>query len=287
MLTIQNLETDTSGVESRTADDPSPAFAKDRCANDVERPKATHRRRWLARETARYHHRQENQKSPDPACQQAYSNTTVSRRTSYCNSQGHSTHGESFEVSSQPPLPIRIDEELDLISRSSVDTIAEEVRQTIRNQSASAVTARGQGPLRLYTIGNRPLSSGTDYTRSPLSESRRDSSLYDYSTVSDQVTPPAMDIAQLTKAPIHSSSQMIAQYLRSSRLTTMLKLTRSPHASRDHPLTVSLSDLGSPTGVPLVVFLGLGCVRHIMGLYDEMAECMGVRLITIDRYVTQ
>jgi hypothetical protein len=31
------------------------------------------------------------------------------------------------------------------------------------------------------------------------------------------------------------------------------------------------------------VFLGLGCVRHIMGLYDEMAECLGIRLITIDR----
>lgn len=220
-----------------------------------------------------------------PACQQAYTNASVSRRASSCFSQGHSAHGESFEFSSQASRPIRIDEELDLISRSSVDTIAEEVRQTIRNQSTSAVTSRGPGPSRLYTIGNRPLSSGTDYTRSPLSESHRDSSLFDYSTISDQVTPPAMDISQLTKAPIHSSSQMIAQYLRSSRLTTMLKLTRSPHASRDRPLSVSLSDLGSPTGVPLVVFLGLGCVRHIMGLYDEMAECMGIRLITIDRYV--
>ena len=79
---------------------------------------------------------------------------------------------------------------------------------------------------------------------------------------------------------------MVAKYLRSSRITTLLKLTRRPHASPDQPLTVSLSDLGSPTGFPLVVFLGLGCVRYVMGLYDEMAECLGLRLITIDRYVS-
>ena len=94
-----------------------------------------------------------------------------------------------------------------------------------------------------------------------------------------------MDLATLTKAPLNSPSQAIAQYLRSSRLTTVMRLTRGPHASREHPLNVSFSDLGSATGSPLVVFLGLGCVRHIMGLYDEMAECLGIRLITIDRYV--
>ncbi|KZT74780.1 alpha/beta-hydrolase, partial [Daedalea quercina L-15889] len=67
-------------------------------------------------------------------------------------------------------------------------------------------------------------------------------------------------------------------------LTTLLPLTRFPHASKDRPLTVSLSDLGCRTGHPVVVFLGLGCVRHIMGLYDEMAECLNIRLITIDRW---
>jgi len=81
-----------------------------------------------------------------------------------------------------------------------------------------------------------------------------------------------------------TASQAVAQYLRSTRLTTLLKLTRSPHASADNPLLVSLSDLGSANGFPVVVFLGLGCVRHIMGLYDEMAQCMGLRLITIDRF---
>ncbi|KIO02298.1 hypothetical protein M404DRAFT_148162 [Pisolithus tinctorius Marx 270] len=77
---------------------------------------------------------------------------------------------------------------------------------------------------------------------------------------------------------------MIAEYLRSARLTTLLKLTRYPHASMDNPLTVSLADMGDPNGFPLVVFLGLGCVRQIIGLYDEMADLLGLRLIAIDRW---
>jgi hypothetical protein len=215
---------------------------------------------------------------------------TLSRRTSWISQKTSMTHDEPSQPMSPPPPPAMMDSDADLVSRSSVDTIAEEIRQTMRNQFTSAVTS----PVdviqpRVFKVGPRPRSSGaaTDPTRSPLSEGRRNSSLFDSSTVSDQTPLPPMDISRLTKAPIHFATQTIAQYLRSSRLTTMLKLTRSPHASREYPLNVSLSDLGSPTGLPLLVFLGLGCVRHIMGLYDEMAELLGVRLITIDRYVHQ
>jgi pimeloyl-ACP methyl ester carboxylesterase len=49
-------------------------------------------------------------------------------------------------------------------------------------------------------------------------------------------------------------------------------------------LTVSLADVGSPTGIPVVIFLGLGCVRYLIALYDEMAEALGLRLIAIDRW---
>ncbi|KAA1468634.1 hypothetical protein DENSPDRAFT_771150 [Dentipellis sp. KUC8613] len=96
---------------------------------------------------------------------------------------------------------------------------------------------------------------------------------------------PESDDPPIEFTPVPTTqAQSIARYLRSARLTTILKLTRSPHASHEHPLTVSLSDLGSPTGFPLVVFLGLGSVRYVMGLYDEMAEYLGIRLITIDRW---
>ena len=178
-----------------------------------------------------------------------------------------------------PSDPVGNDEDADLVSRSSVDTIADEVRRTIRNQTTSPVSSTRPQAARSVT-GPRPHSSGTEYTRSPLSDSRRNSSLF-----SDTSVPP-LDLTNLTKPPTRSTSQAIAQYLRSSRLTTVLRLTRGPHASREAPLSVSFSDLGCSSGFPLVVFLGLGCVRHIMGLYDEMAELMGLRLITIDRYAS-
>ena len=94
---------------------------------------------------------------------------------------------------------------------------------------------------------------------------------------------PTEQAATVDFAPPPTQSQAIAEYLRSSRLTTLLKLTRPPHASVENPLVVSLSDLGCSTGHPLVIFLGLGGVRYVSGLYDEMAECLGIRLITIDR----
>src|SRR5882762_742747 len=113
---------------------------------------------------------------------------------------------------------------------------------------------------------------------SPRLDSDRPTSFY--SCPADTVSEaPPIEFASTPK----TQSQAIAQYLRSARLTTLLRLTRSPHASLDHPLNVSLSDLGCPTGYPLVVFLGLGSVRYMMGLYDEMAECLGIRLIAIDR----
>jgi len=164
--------------------------------------------------------------------------------------------------------------ELDSISRSSMDSIADEVQQTLRNQTKI-----------------KPITSA-----SPSSFPKRQSTISDnasiYSPRSDPGGPTPSLFSSMTSfhpvSPYESSlfsspSQAVAQYLRSARLTTLLKLTRSPHASADNPLTVSLSDLGDRTGHPILVFLGLGCVRHVMGLYDEMADCMGLRLITIDR----
>ncbi|OCH96562.1 hypothetical protein OBBRIDRAFT_743339 [Obba rivulosa] len=201
-----------------------------------------------------------------------------SRKNSSAQTSQTTPHASEFDLQAA-------EEEPDLVSRSSVDTIAEEVQQTIRNQRRSTISPR---PALYHSRSFQHTSGASDKARSissPRSEGRRESSLFSYSTVSDQPPlPPLENFAGLTRVPTASPSQKIAQYLHSARLTTILKLTRSPHASRGNPLTVSLSDLGSPTGWPLVVFLGLGCVRHVMGLYDEMAECLGIRLITIDRW---
>ncbi|CDO72390.1 hypothetical protein BN946_scf184977.g89 [Trametes cinnabarina] len=193
------------------------------------------------------------------------------------------THGKCPEPEAVAAVKAAEDEG-DLISRSSVDTLAEEIHHTIQAEKRASVANRTLHKAKSFQY-TQVVPDSSRSVSSPRPDGRRESSIFSYSTtISDQPPLPPLDAMGLTKVPVNSPSQTIAQYLRSTRLTTLLRLTRSPHASRGNPLTVSLSDLGSPTGFPLVVFLGLGCVRHIMGLYDEMAACMGIRLITIDRW---
>lgn len=198
------------------------------------------------------------------------------------------------------PEPLSAAEEAELLSRSSVDSITDEVRRTFQNQKASPLiqsptddnlfTSTLTAPVNNYrnsTVSDGAYSLGL---ASPTSDAMgRAKSFHSSPAEMDSGGDHSIPFTPLdlpsTRAP--TQSQAIAQYLHSARLTTLLKLTRSPHASPDQPLTVSLSDLGSPTGYPVVVFLGLGGVRYVMGLYDEMAECLGIRLITIDRSVQQ
>ena len=199
----------------------------------------------------------------------------ASRATNTASSTSHSIRMATPEPEPEPLDPA---EEAELIARSSMDSIAVEVQQTLqtlRNQRSMA-TARPNPSLQ--SLHNAPRSTGTGSIRSSSNST---------SAVPPLSPFPSPDAEFLSFGTQKQGSQKdaIANYLRSTRITTLLKLTRRPHASPDHPLTVSISDLGSPTGCPLVVFLGLGCVRHVMGLYDEMAECLGLRLITIDRYV--
>ncbi|KAF9535826.1 hypothetical protein CPB83DRAFT_802445 [Crepidotus variabilis] len=196
------------------------------------------------------------------------------------SSHGHATlHEEEPE-----PLPR---EDADFISRSSIDSVADEVQRTIRHQNS--VQPRSLPPLTpASAFKNRysTISDNASSIYSPRSDPGFAPSIYSVSAASapsSYFPSSPLDTNFLTMAK-PTPSQAVAQYLRSTRLTTLLKLTRSPHASQDNPLTVSLSDLGNPNGYPVVVFLGLGCVRHIMGLYDEMAECLGLRVITIDRW---
>ncbi|KAI0321679.1 hypothetical protein OF83DRAFT_1080756 [Amylostereum chailletii] len=209
-----------------------------------------------------------------PPEQQLRSRAT-SRHSSIPSSLGHTALLEEHE---SEPEPLSQAEEADMLSRSSVDSIADEVRRTLHNQTSTPSLQVQTGPYARSLPSRYSVVSDVASHVSPPSDGRR-SSYYS--------SPAAVE---LSHTPIEfptvrqSQSQSIAQYLRSARLTTLLKLTRSPHASVDNPLTVSLSDLGSPTGIPLVVFLGLGGVRYVMGLYDEMAECLGIRLITIDRW---
>ena len=202
-------------------------------------------------------------------------------RSSYAASQGHASMHR--EAESEPDS--LLENELDLMSRSSIDSVADEVQQTLRNQ-IKASPRPPPAPPSSFPKRHSIISDNTSI-HSPRSDPGvGSSSIYSFSTGSNycQASPVELNSLNSLSKPA-SASQEVAEYLRSARLTTLLRLTRSPHASHDNPLTVSLSDLGSPTGHPVVVFLGLGCVRHVMGLYDEMAEVLNLRLITIDRHV--
>ncbi|TFK57396.1 hypothetical protein OE88DRAFT_1730764 [Heliocybe sulcata] len=211
-----------------------------------------------------------------------------SRASTYTQSSyGHSQYGHSnghalTEETEPESEPRTADEESDMVSRSSIDSVAQEIQDTIQKHNASPSTPRHL--QHAHSFPKRHSFASDDFSiRTPGSARLPEPSLHSSSSPSTQHREPS-PIAGLSAAMQQTRPQKIAQYLNSTRLTTLLKLTRHPHASDERPLTVSLSDLGCPTGFPLVVFLGLGCVRHIMGLYDEMADLLGIRLITIDRW---
>ncbi|RDB28394.1 hypothetical protein Hypma_015317 [Hypsizygus marmoreus] len=211
---------------------------------------------------------------------QLRSRPSTARSSSYCgHSQGHATVHEEPE---SEPEPLTLEEEAELLSRSSIDSVADEVQRTLRHQ----IIAKPRPPPAPPSSFPKRHSTISDNTSiySPRSDPGAAPSICSSSLGSHQPPSPFDTHSFISFMKPSSVSQEVATYLRSARLTTLLRLTRSPHASQDNPLTVSLSDLGNPTGYPVVVFLGLGCVRHIMGLYDEMAEILNLRLITIDRW---
>jgi hypothetical protein len=158
----------------------------------------------------------------------------------------------------------RIPEEADLVSRTSVDSIAAEIERSLlaTPQPAPPALLRRASVL---SDGARSVGASSGRTRA--------------STLSPRAYEDASDGEGTPSLPAPEPADPVVAYLRSTRITTLLTLTREPHG----PLRVSLCDLGAADGHPLVVFLGLGCVRHLLGLYDEMAAVLGLRLIAVDR----
>ncbi|KAG6831267.1 hypothetical protein H0H92_011777 [Tricholoma furcatifolium] len=203
-----------------------------------------------------------------------------SRPSTSRSSYGHSKPPTLVHEIESEPEPLSPEEEAGLLSRSSLDSVADEVQRTLRSQ---LLTKPCQPPPSSF-INRHSTFSDNISVHSPRSDSGA-ASIHSSSIGSNPYPASPLDVTSFISLSKPSTvSQEVAKYLRSARLTTLLSLTRAPHASADSPLTVSLSDLGCSTGHPVVVFLGLGCVRHIMGLYDEMAEIMNLRLITIDRW---
>lgn len=143
-------------------------------------------------------------------------------------------------------------------SEHSVDSLEEEMRTWDSEQQAHALNHSRSFP-------SRDVADASD-SRSTKSG------------ISTQPTPRGGSPVNESEAA-HVEREL-ATLLKSPRLTRLMVLTRTPNQG----LTVSLADVGSPHGHPVIVFLGLGCVRYLIALYDEMAEVLGLRLICIDRW---
>ena len=89
----------------------------------------------------------------------------------------------------------------------------------------------------------------------------------------------------LAAAPIKEDEEQealaVALYLRSPNLNRYFSF---PRQSPDPPLRVSVAEVGSLTGAPVLLFLGLGCVRYLTALFDDLAKALDLRLICIDRW---
>jgi len=192
-----------------------------------------------------------------------------------------------------------IEEEPEAASRSSMDSIAEEALRsmqllanpddtsTARQTTFSSLHMTSNGDRRQLHPSSAPSSPQTPTWRSiagscvetsqPVTPSEM--SFGASSTVTHTSSPGISSNPSATDHPPTPTYEM-AQYLRSPRLTRLVSLRRGANAG----ITVSLADVGSSGGRPVLLYLGLGCVRYIIGLYDEMAEALGIRLICIDRW---
>lgn len=80
--------------------------------------------------------------------------------------------------------------------------------------------------------------------------------------------------------PGTEDNEPVLTYLKSRRLNRLIHLKRSRQAGQ----VISLADIGRADGYPICVFLGLGCVRYLVALFDEIADSLKLRLICIDRW---
>lgn len=161
----------------------------------------------------------------------------------------------------------------EMSGRSSVDSVGEEIKavQKEAKQREKATKARGsiaEGGTYASPAMARTASQQTAgaHTLTPSTH-----------TIQTPRQPSSPVLAESEAAMVERE---LATLLKSPRLTKMLSLRRPPNAG----LSVSLADVGASNGHPVVVFLGLGCVRYLIALYDELATAFGLRLICVDRW---
>lgn len=157
------------------------------------------------------------------------------------------------------------------LGRSSIDSVTGEIMKSIEQQQVREDAKRLHHAKSQPSFSTPPSSRYRARQTSIFSDSPSESPSY-------SSTLPTSDSRYFRGTP--TTDDEITRYIRSTRLTRLLTLRRPPN----HHLVVSLADVGSEDGHPVVVFLGLGSVRYLVALYDDLAESLGLRLICIDRW---
>ena len=94
----------------------------------------------------------------------------------------------------------------------------------------------------------------------------------------DRAPSPSRLPPQLPPLPDSNSSSSVSVKRRGLTRCVQISVPGAPH------LQVSFADVGLERGHPVMIFLGLGASRHLIGLYDDLATSLGLRLVCIDRW---
>lgn len=175
-----------------------------------------------------------------------------------------------------PPSQIELVDDSDQ-SRSSMDSLGEELTQSLKFPPPLFAATRRTSDnisgenLREDNIKRSP--SSTDYLYSPSFRLPPPPS----SSIS---TSPSVRILTPSHSNQNLASSDLATLLKSPRLTKIITLQRTSPLEN---ILLSYADVGISTGHVILISLGLGCTRYLIGLYDELATILGLRLIVIDR----
>ncbi len=216
-----------------------------------------------------------------------------SPRADTCSNKSTPTSSASSPSSrrrpnSQPSVPIRTSSSAGVRDglippRTTSMTREHHVRQSLSFESTRIGTNRlGHVRVRQVLVDQPDKGSTRSGSSSTPWSAKRVSLRSDILVTSSPALPTRCNPSvPRSPDPEFNQDHAMAVYLSSPHLNRSLDL---PRPFPERPLHVSFAEIGSPTGRPVVLFLGLGCVRYLIALFDDVARALGLRLICIDRW---
>lgn len=190
-------------------------------------------------------------------------------------------HLEVLEVRSRHPIHEALHSRAEDITSRNQDLQYFARAQLQRNKTLpSKPTNPTPTPGDYLHLPKTPPLPALPFPHTPVDNSPNRSIYSNFSSPNSTSTTPSTIFPPEVEEHSIASERELAKLLASPRLTRLVKLQNYPNEG----MTVSLSDVGCATGHPVLVFLGLGCVRYLVALYDELASALNLRLIAIDRW---